>query len=346
MHAFITGASGFLGKHLLEQLCQQHWKITALYRDPSHIPMQSSLITWVQGSIENLDRLRQVVPDELDCIFHLGANTSTWGLMHSQQYQSNVLGTKNMAKVALEKQAIRFVHTSSASVYGFHEDVIDEYSEMRGIDNPVSYVRSKFLAEEAIREAVKQGLDAVILNPTSMIGPYDERNWGPIFDGVANDKLPPVTESRHSFSYVQDVAKAHIQAFVYGRAGENYILSGPDSPLEDMYHWVTERLHKSMPCHNLPSWAMKTLGYMGSAMSLINRKEPALSCDKAHLLCADSVYSSEKAMRELQYRNTKSLEQMLESSFDWWQYQRLANHKPDFNKPFNLHGKHSEKEAA
>ena len=323
MHAFITGATGFLGQHLLEQLCAQNWKVTALYRQQETLPhldeqLKSRKIQWVKGNIEDIQSLRQAMPESVDAVFHLAANTSTWGLMHRRQYQTNVLGTQNMAKVALEKRAIRFIHTSSSCVYGSHEDTIDELSEMLAVDHPVAYYRSKYLAEEAIREAIKLGLDAVILNPCPVIGPYDKNNWAQAFDIVSNDYLSSAPPGSQSFSDAQDVAKAHIQAFVHGHTGENYILSGPDSSLLEIFQWICTRLNKEAPQASLPTLAIKSVGFLGSMLSLITRKEPHVSWDKAQILCSNSIASCEKASRDLQYRPSKSIDQMLENCFAWW----------------------------
>jgi len=336
MHAFITGATGFLGQHLLEQLCAQNWKITALYRQQETLPMLNEQlkrcqIQWVKGNIEDIQSLRQAMPESVDAVFHLAANTSTWGLMHRRQYQTNVIGTQNMAKVALEKNAIRFIHTSSSCVYGAHEDTIDELSEMRAVDHPVAYYRSKFLAEEAIREAIKLGLDAVILNPCPVIGTYDKNNWAQAFTIVAKGQLSSAPPGSQSFADAQDVAKAHIQAFVHGHTGENYILSGPASSLLEIFQWICMQLDKEPPHVSLPTWAIKSIGFFGSLFSLISRKEPHISWDKAQILCSNSIVSCEKASRDLQYRPSKSIDEMLEGSFAWWLTQQ--NTPPNTKAP-------------
>ena len=331
MHAFITGATGFLGQHLLEQLSNQGWKITALYRQQDTLTpvlerFKGANIHWVKGNTEDIHSLRLAMPESVDAVFHLAANTSTWGLIHHRQYQTNVLGTQNMSKVALEKRAIRFIHTSSSCVYGAHEDIIDELSEMHAVDHPVAYYRSKFLAEEAIREAIKLGLDAVILNPCPVIGTYDKNNWAQVFSIVANDHLSSAPPGKQSFCDAQDVAKAHIQAFVHGHTGENYILSGPDSSLLEIFQWICHRLGKEAPQASLPSWAIKFVGFIGSMLSLISRKEPHISWDKAQILCSNSIVSCEKACRDLQYRPNKTIEDMLEDSFNWWLTEQNSDH--------------------
>lgn len=333
MHAFITGATGFIGKHVVKHLLAQNWHVTALCTNTKHttqFPLDN--INWCKGDIRSIETLRAAMPNNLDAVFHLAADTSTWGVHHHRQYQTNVIGTQNIAQVALEKSAVRFIHTSSVAVYGFHDTVIDEHSEMRGIDSPIGYYRSKFLAEEIIREHIKKGLDAVILNPNEVIGPYDHKNWGCLFTSISKGQLPAIPPGSKSFCDVDDVAKAHIQAFVHGRCGENYLLSGPNAELIEICRWISKRLGKTDVHYTLPSWVFKTLGALSSLTSYITRKEPAFNSDQAQIVCAKTHSSHEKAQRELQYRNSKSLDDMLDTTYQWWQQQENGQHniQPSF----------------
>lgn len=326
MHAFITGATGFLGKHVTQQLINQGWKVTALCRDRSkltHYPVPG--IDWVQGKLQNIQSIRRAMPEKVDAVFHLAGDTTTWSLQHRRQYTTNVLGTQNVAKVALEKRAIRFIHTSSIAVYGFHEDSVDEHSEMRGIDSPIAYFRSKYLAEEVIREHIKKGLDAVILNPAVILGPHDQNNWIQLFQKTKQDALPSTPPGKRSFCFAEDVAKAHIQAFVHGRCGENYILSGPSADLLQVCQWIARRLGKPIPTHTMPAWLLKLTGFFSSILSHLTRKEPTISFEKAQIICASIEASSEKAHRELQYRNSKTIEEMLEATYQWWIHQQAGD---------------------
>ncbi|NVK38331.1 MAG: SDR family oxidoreductase [Gammaproteobacteria bacterium] len=330
MHAFITGATGFLGRHLVEQLLLQGWKITALCRDMgSAYTCEQGAITWKQGNLNDIQSLRCAMPEAVDAVFHLASDTSTWSLNHRRQYQTNVIGTQNLAKVALENRAIRFIHTSSIAVYGFHDGAVDEHSEMRGMDCPVPYFRSKYLAEEVIREYIKKGLDAVILNPTAIIGPYDTQNWVRLFDVIRQSSIPGVPPGRKSFCYAEDVAKAHIQAFIHGRCAENYILSGPDADFTYVYQWLGKRLNQSPPTRVLPSWLLKTYGLGQTIFSHITRKEPKFSLETAYIVSANVTADSDKARRELQYKNHFTLDEMLEKTYQWWlsQHQQATSTK-------------------
>jgi len=323
MHAFITGATGFLGRHVAEQLNQQGWQITALYRDINKTyQFETGHIDWQLGDVRDINSLKDAVPHGVDAIFHLACDSHAWSLSRNQQFQTNVQGTENLAKVALQKKAMRFIHTSSVAAYGLHDGAIDEHSEKRGMECPIRYFRTKYLAEEVIREYIGKGLDAVILNPSAIIGPYDQKSWVRLFDNVKENHLPGVPPGRKSFCYAPEVALAHIQAFIHGRCGENYILSGPTTDFNEVFKILSNHMQQPHSTHQLPSWFVKLRGLAYTLSAFITRKEPDISLQNAYVLCANVTAESEKAKRELQYQNRTSLEDMLASAYQWWESQQ------------------------
>lgn len=318
MHAFITGASGFIGQHLVKRLLTQGWQVTALTRQHRGHHLQHPNLHWVEGNVCSLKQILDAMPDQPDAVYHLASDTRTCATQVKQQFQINVMGTHNVLQAALRKNAARVIYTSTIAVYGFHHDEVDEHSEKRGIDSPVAYYRSKYLAEELVREYIRKGIDAVILNPSSVIGPLDERNWIQLFDRIYQGKLIGIPPGSKSFSYVEDVAKAHVQAFIYGRCGENYILSGPSGSFDLVCRWISQRLNTPLPRGLLPAWMFKLMGAMFSIIAFIKRQPPSMSLHEAHVLCADLTANCDKAKRELQYQVSLSLPEMLESTYQWW----------------------------
>ncbi|HQP12198.1 MAG TPA: NAD-dependent epimerase/dehydratase family protein, partial [Candidatus Omnitrophota bacterium] len=120
--AFITGATGFVGLNLIEEMNKEDWDIYALYLPGEDIRTLSRFaVNAVAGNILNRDSLLKAVPEKVDVVFHLAGDTSTWSKNNDRQYRINVEGTINMLDAAVEKKAGRFIYTSSISAFGFHD---------------------------------------------------------------------------------------------------------------------------------------------------------------------------------------------------------------------------------
>ncbi|MGZ7081508.1 MAG: NAD-dependent epimerase/dehydratase family protein, partial [Thermoanaerobaculia bacterium] len=211
--AFVTGGTGFVGRNLIERLIDAGWKITALVRDRGAAPfLRRQEVTIVEGSITDRESLVRALPDDVDAVFHVAGNTSLWSGGDTEQTRVNVDGTRNVVDAALVKRARKLIATSSIAAYGFHDAPITEETRSNAMSTGVNYFRTKWLAEEEVRKGIAQGLDATILNPANIIGPYDDRNWSRMIALVARDKLPGVPPGAGSFCHVREVAAAHISA--------------------------------------------------------------------------------------------------------------------------------------
>ena len=153
--------------------------------------------------------------------FHVAGNTNLWSRRNHIQTRDNVEGTKNMVAAALKRQSKRFIHTSSTAAYGHHQQRINEETQSNAIQSPINYHRTKYLAEMEVRKGIEKGLDAVMLNPANIIGPYDYNNWSQLFILIDRQKLPGVPPATQTFCHVREVVKAHITAFYRGKKGEN-----------------------------------------------------------------------------------------------------------------------------
>ncbi len=189
--AFVTGGTGFVGRNLIEQLVANSWHVIALHRQTSGIAaLQGLNVQLAEGSITDPQSLQRAVPDKVDAVFHVAGNTNMWSLLNTRQTRENVDGTRNMVATAIKSRAGRFIHTSSIIAYGLHSERITEKTTSTAAGSRINYMRSKYLAEQEVLKGVDQGLDAVILNPANIIGPYDKRNWGGLIRQLHRGKLP------------------------------------------------------------------------------------------------------------------------------------------------------------
>ncbi len=180
--AFVTGGSGFLGLNLLEQLIKLNAQIVVFDLKPSDQAIfKNRSITFIEGDITDPYACEKAMPENIDAVFHLAGNTSHWKYGDDLQTKINVMGTKNIVETALKKKAKRFIHTSSIAAFGFQPDTITEHSNSTAEGSGINYFRTKYLAELEVQQGIQKGLDAVILNPANIIGPYDYSGWSRMF---------------------------------------------------------------------------------------------------------------------------------------------------------------------
>lgn len=316
--AFVTGGSGFIGRNLIEQLLEHEVHVTALARGPEARARLAELgVATVHGDITNRESLSGAVPDQVDVVFHVAANTSPWRLHRKQQDLDNIDGTANVVAAALDAGAGRFVHTSTWNVYGLWQGDISEATEKLGHRSWLNYDRSKYAAEQIVlAAAARDGLDAVIVNPSHVIGRYDRRNWARMFQLVDLDKLPGAPPGAGTFADGRAVASGHIAAWQQGRRGENYILGGHDASFLEVLSIIGELLNRPIPKRPLPAGVIRFFAHMANGVSFVTRKEPRITPEAVEITILKARASSAKAERELAY-SSPGLRDMLTDCHTW-----------------------------
>lgn len=325
-HAVVTGGSGFLGINLIRRLCEQGWFVTVLHREGSNLKDLKTLgIHYIQAELTNKTSLMTVFPECIDAVFHVAGDTNMWSVNNDRQYQTNVVATDILSEVAIAKQAKRFIHTSSISAYGFHDAVIDENTPSTALKSGVNYLKTKYLGEQVIKNKVAQGrIDAVVLNPCAIMGPYDRHNWAQLFLMINEGRLPGIPSGEGSYCHVQAVAQAHINAFEQGKNGENYILAGVDHSFLEVVTKIGQLLNKKTPTFCVPPALLKTIAKASYLTSLLTRKEPDMTPEKALMVSNRVVANCDEAVKVLNYDNTIPLDQMLRDCHHWLQQQDLV----------------------
>ncbi|HUO84170.1 MAG TPA: SDR family oxidoreductase [Thermoanaerobaculia bacterium] len=313
----MTGATGFVGLNLVAELVEKGWAVTALHRSGSRLDdLRRFPVTLMEGSIRDPGSLERAIPPGVDAIFHVAGNTNTWRLGNREQTADNVEGTRNVVRAARAKEARRLVHTSSIAAFGHHHGTIDETTRSNASQSWVNYCRTKWLAEEEVRHGVAEGLEAVILNPGHIVGPWDRRNWSNLIRAVVRNELPGVPPGRGSWAHVREVARAQISAAERGRVGENYLLGGTDASFLEVIHTIGEITGHRVPRRTTPGFLLKALAHGKDLLSRISRKEPDLTPEIAAMVCATTTCDSTRAKQELGYRSVP-LRVMFEDCYRW-----------------------------
>ena len=232
----ITGASGRIGGVLARALADRYGpgQIRAIHRERRGTAADLD-IAWVNGDILDKESLIAAFKGA-EAVFHLAALVSIDAVRPQEFHRTNVEGTRNVVEAALACGVRRLVHVSS--IHAYDQRPLDEaLDESRGpADGPRHgpYDRSKAAGEAEVRRGIDRGLDAVILNPTSVIGPCDggPSPMGQVFLDLYHRRIPALVAGGYDWVDVRDVVSAAMAAETQARCGENYLVSG---------HWHTVR---------------------------------------------------------------------------------------------------------
>jgi dihydroflavonol-4-reductase len=214
-----------------------------------------------------------------------------------------VLGTEFLMRAATRAGVGRIVYTSSVAVLGLSRVPADETSPSSLDDMVGVYKRSKFLAEEAVRRLIAEGLPAVIVNPSTPIGPRDVKPTptGRVIVDAARGRIPAFVDTGLNIVHVDDVAAGHLLAFDKGRVGERYILGGEDMSLAQILATVAQCVGRKPPSVRLPIAPLMPLAAAAEAIARVTNKEPFVTRDGLKMARKKMWFSSEKAKRELGY---------------------------------------------
>ena len=310
----LTGATGFVGAAVLRALLAKGARVRALVRPASDLRNLDGLdVERVAGDLGDPATLVRAVAG-CRALYHVAADYRLWVPEPASIYRANVDGTANLMKAALEAGVERVVYTSSVATLGLHDDgaPADETTPSSLATMIGHYKRSKFLAEEAVKALVRErGLPAVIVNPSTPIGPRDVKPTptGRMILDAAAGKMPAYVDTGLNVVHVDDVAAGHLLAFERGAVGERYILGGTDMSLRDILAEVARLTGRKPPSIRLPHNAVLPIAYLSEAWTrLRGRGEPLATVDGVRMSKKRMYFSSAKAERALGYRHRPAAE--------------------------------------
>lgn len=304
----VTGGSGFLGSAVVRALVARGVHVRALVRASS--PRDNFLgldCEVVVGDLTDRESLEAALKD-VRYLFHVAADYRLWARDPSEIVRANVEGTLNLKREALAAGVERIVYTSSVAtlrVAGATAPV-DETAALAPHEAIGAYKRSKTMAERAVEEMIQRdGLPAIIVSPTTPIGPRDIRPTptGRILLDAARGRIPAFVDTGLNFVHVDDVAAGHLLAFERGRIGERYILGGENLTLRQLLATIASLTGRKAPRLKLPRAPLMPLAFAAEAAARVTGKEPLLTLDGLRMSKYRMFFTSAKAERELGYRS-------------------------------------------
>jgi len=317
--AYVTGATGFVGLNLVERLAREGWEVRALHRSSSDLAYLSRFdADLVVGDVTDRASLERSMPEDVDVVFHVAASVNFWSRNNDAQTKTNVEGIRNVVDVALEKNAARFVQTSSFVAYGPTDgDALSEECESRADGHWVNYFRTKYLADNEVLAGIDRGLHATFVHPGYVLGPYELANFSEMFRLLKEGKLPGTFPGSGSWCHVDGVVHALIRAAEIGQPGDRYLIGAVHATLAE----VAEKIARCVgvaPPRPLPAWPMKSIARIMDWGSLIPDREPDITPEVVHMFSMNISFDSTKAERELGYRET-TLDRMVDDTYAWLQ---------------------------
>jgi dihydroflavonol-4-reductase len=311
----VTGATGFVGSAVVRALVSRGEPVRAMVRQGSsrlHL-LEGLPVEVVAGDLDEPASCRAALQG-CKALFHVAADYRLWVPQPDAMYRTNVEGTRHLLLAAADAGIRRIVYTSSVATLGLRPDrrPADETTPATLAAMVGHYKRSKFLAEQAVRElATEPGLPVVIVNPAAPVGPCDARPTptGRVVLEAARGRIPAYVDTGLNLVHVDDVAKGHLLAFDHGRVGERYILGGDNLPLSQVLALIADLMGRRPPTLRLPAGALLPVALLAEAVARIGGgREPLVTADGVRMARKPMYFTSAKAERELGYRSRPAVE--------------------------------------
>ena len=302
----VTGASGFLGSAVARALVARGLSVRVLVRPTSPRGNLDGLpCEVVTGDLRDAASLRPAVAGA-GALFHVAADYRLWAPDPGEILRGNVEGTRNLMGAALEAGVRRIVYTSSVATLRVKGATapVDENAPSRPEETIGVYKRSKTIAERVVEEMVRRdGLPAVIVNPSTPIGPRDIRPTptGRVILDAALGKVPAFVDTGLNLAHVDDIAAGHLLAYERGEVGQRYILGGENVTLREMLTEIAAMTGRRPPRVSLPRAPLFPVAWAMQAVARVTGREPLLTADALRMSRYRMFFTSARAERELGY---------------------------------------------
>lgn len=317
----VTGATGHVGNVLVRELIRSGCMVRAMVHPSEAIDAIAGLdVEIVRADVRHYRSLT-VAFAGADLVYHLAGIITISGGQARLLHEVNVLGARNVARACIEAGVRRVVYTSSVHALELPPPgiAICEPTEFRPEALDGDYARSKARASIEIRKSVEQGLDAVMVFPSGIIGPYDFRlsEMGHLFVDFARGRLRAYVDGAYDFVDVRDVVAGLILAARRGRRGEGYILSGERVSVRGLFALLEQVTGVQAKARRLPFGVARLAAWFAPAYYRLRRAKPRFTSYSLRVLRSNCLMDSSKAARELGYA-PRPLAVTVKDTIDWF----------------------------
>lgn len=295
----VTGASGLVGSHLLQQLIQAGQSVKALYRNTIPEIANTSGVEWVKGDILDVVALEESM-DQVDQVFHCAAVVSFNPSKKSAMQHTNIEGTANVVNACINRSVKRLLFVSSVAALGrIREDKpINETMNWTPETSNSEYGKTKYLSEMEVWRGMSEGLSVVVVNPVIILGNGDWENGSSGIFKSAYNEFPWYTEGMSGFVDVKDVVSAMVLLMNSSINGERFILSGHNAYYKDIFGLIAAAFHKKPPHKKVTPLLAAIVWRLEAIKAFFSGKDPLLTKETSKTARAKVSFDNSKFLNQ------------------------------------------------
>ncbi len=310
----VTGGTGFLGSHLLYHLLNEGEQVRALKRAGANMDVTEVVfsyympdykklfdkIEWIEGDLMDIFSLEKAL-DGVDDVYHSAALVSFLPADREKMMDTNINGTANLVNIALEKKIRKLCHVSSIAAIGRAENdkPIDEEVVWKASKRNSNYAKSKYGSEKEVWRGIEEGMNAVIINPSVILGPGDLKSGGGKLIRLIQKGLKFYTEGVNGYVDARDVAKAMYLLMKSDIVNERFIVSSENVPLKNIVYQIAEYISKPAPKYKATPFMGELAWRFDKLRGLLTGRKPFITKETAETAGNKYYYTSKKLIKAL-----------------------------------------------
>tara|TARA_B100001750_G_C15444669_1_gene565534 strand:- start:143 stop:1123 length:981 start_codon:yes stop_codon:yes gene_type:complete len=317
--AFVTGGSGHLGGNLIRQLLAQGWAVRCLIHHDVRA-LEGLSVERVEGNLSDKNRLVKQMAG-CDAVFHTAAYVAVENVNFAKMKAINIDGTATICQAALDAHIPKFIHFSS--IHAFQQRPTNqpllEERPLVSEGQSAPYDQTKAAAQRVVYDACDRGLNASILHPTGIIGPYDFKpsRMGQVLKDIMNKKMPLTINAGFNWVDVRDICESAIKCVDQGRSGQHYILPGEWATFRQISDIISEHIDSRTALGTLPFWVAYTALPFAYAFSKLTGKRPSFSRGSFHALAVQCKDIPGTLAKNQLGHSPRSLQNTIQDTIDW-----------------------------